>query len=128
MNTIKKKFIAFIQHLCDESILSEVSVDYNQNLVSLVSDIKNELLKVYPDTSVRIPVKSIHYANNFDNGGLKEVAFMLEEISQLLYFNGYLDEEKITSFFNSKVTEDDFDFSPVNLVLLTIDGLSMAKK
>ena len=77
---------------------------------------------------MREPVKSIHYASNFDNGGLKEIAFTLDEISQLLYFNGHLDQQEITSFFNSKVSEEGFDFSPVNLVSLTIDGLTLAKK
>lgn len=128
MNDLKSLFVVFVEHLYKQNILSPGNIDFDSSIVDIATSTKEELLKVYPDTALREPVKSLHYAGTWDDGGLKNTAFLLDYISQLLYFNNHLDQNKVMEFFQSKTQDPNFDFSPINLVKTTIEGLCLAEK
>lgn len=128
MNEIRNKVIELISHLECEKLIPANTVLIEKNLVNTIKSLKEVLVKKYPKTKLREPIKALHYANKFDNGGLKNIAFLLEEISQLLFFNNHLDEKEVTSYFNTKMMDKTFDFTPINLVSTTIEGLCLSKK
>ena len=90
------------------------------DLVVLLRDILKEK---YPKTKLKQTMKSIHYANGFEDLPLKQSAFLLDEIEQYLSVNKFLDHDKSVEYFNNSITVDGFEVKPENLVLAMIQSL-----
>lgn len=73
-------------------------------------------------------MKSIHYANGFEDLSLKQSAFLLDEIEQYLSVNKFLDHDKSVEYFNNSITVDGFEIKPENLVLVMIQSLLCCEK
>ena len=73
-------------------------------------------------------MKSIHYANSFDDESLKQSAFLLDEIEQYLCFNKFLNHDKSVEYFNEKITADGFVINPENLLEVMLESLLASKK
>lgn len=67
-------------------------------------------------------MKSVHYANAFKNETLKNIAFILDNIEEILCYNKFSSHDDNVKFFNKKITEKDFKFSPENLVIVAIES------
>ena len=68
-------------------------------------------------------MKSIHYANGFNEESLKQSAFLLDEIEQYLCFNKFLNHDRSVKYFNEKITSEGFIISPENLLEVMIESL-----
>ena len=126
---LKQSLIQLIEHLCNENIIKNISVeDLNcQTFNSLVVLLRDTLKEEYPNTKLKSIMKSVHYANNFSDLSLKESAFVLDEIEQYLCVNKFLNHDKSVKYFNKRITAKGFEINQENLFLVMIESLLSCK-
>ena len=126
---LKQSLIQLIEHLCNENIIKNISVeDLNcQTFNSLVVLLRDTLGEEYPNTKLKSIMKSVHYANNFSDMSLKESAFVLDEIEQYLCVNKFLNHDKSVKYFNKRITAKGFEINQENLFLVMIESLLSCK-
>ena len=126
---LKQSLIQLIEHLCNENIIKNISVeDLNcQTFNSLVVLLRDTLKEEYPNTRLNPIMKSVHYANNFSDLSLKESAFILDEIEQYLCVNKFLNHDKSVKYFNKRITAEGFEINQENLLLVMIESLLCCK-
>ena len=126
---LKQRLIELIEHLYNENIIEINVVDFEKgSFYDTVVFLRDTLKKEYPKTKVKRIMKSIHYANSFDDESLKQSAFLLDEIEQYLFFNKFLNHDKSVEYFNEKITADGFVINPENLLEVMIEGLLDSEK
>ena len=117
-----------IEHLYNENII-ETNVDFDKDsFYDTVVLLRDTLKKEYPKTKIKRVMKSIHYANGFDDESLKQSAFLLDEIEQYLCFNKFLNHDRSVKYFNEKITSEGFIISPENLLEVMIESLLDSEK
>ena len=126
---LKQSLIQLIEHLCNENIIKNISVeDLNcQTFNSLVVLLRDTLGEEYPNTKLKSIMKSVHYANSFSDLSLKESAFVLDEIEQYLCINKFLNHDKSVKYFNKRITAKGFEINQENLFLVMIESLLSCK-
>ena len=125
---LKQRLIELIEHLYNENII-ETNVDFDKDsFYDTVVLLRDTLKKEYPKTKIKRVMKSIHYANGFDDESLKQSAFLLDEIEQYLCFNKFLNHDKSVEYFNEKITSEGFIISPENLLEVMIESLLDSEK
>ena len=102
--------------------LLEDDID-SQSFEDLVLSLRDKLKECYPKTKLKRMMKSIHYANGFEDKSLKESAFLLDEIEQYLSSNRFLDHDQAVKYFNDRITADGFEINPQSLLLIMIESL-----
>ena len=126
---LKQSLIQLIEHLCNENIIKNISVeDLNcQTFNNLVVLLRDTLGEEYPNTKLKPIMKSVHYANSFSDLSLKESAFVLDEIEQYLCVNKFLNHDKSVKYFNKRITAKGFEINQENLFLVMIESLLSCK-
>ena len=122
---LKQALKELIEDMYEKNIISgllEDDID-SQSFEDLVLSLRDKLKECYPKTKLKRMMKSIHYANGFEDKSLKESAFLLDEIEQYLSSNRFLDHDQAVKYFNDRITDDDFEINPQSLVLIMIESL-----
>ena len=122
---LKQALKELIEDMYKKNIISgllEDDID-SQSFEDLVLSLRDKLKECYPKTKLKRMMKSIHYANGFDDKSLKESAFLLDEIEQYLSSNRFLDYDQAVKYFNDRITDDGFEINPQSLVLIMIESL-----
>ena len=122
---LKQALKELIEDMYEKNIISgllEDDID-SQSLEDLVLSLRDKLKECYPKTKLKRMMKSIHYANGFEDKSLKESAFLLDEIEQSLSSNRFLDHDQAVKYFNDRITADGFEINPQSLVLIMIESL-----
>ena len=116
---LKQSLIELIEYLCNENIIDSVGTDDldSQTFNDLVVLLRDILKEKYPKTKLKRTIKSIHYANGFEDLSLKQSVFLLDEIEQYLSVNKFVNHDKSVEYFNNSITVDGFEVKPENLVL-----------
>lgn len=127
---LKQSLIELIEYLRNENIIGSVRIGDldSQTFNDLVVLLMDILKEKYPKTRLKRTMKSIHYANGFEDLSLKQSAFLLNEIEQYLSVNKFLDHDKSVEYFNNSITVDGFEIKPENLVLTMIQSLLCCEK
>ena len=126
---LKQRLIELIEHLYNESIIEINVIDFEKgSFYDTVVFLRDTLKKEYPKTKIKRIMKSIHYANSFNEESLKQSAFLLDEIEQYLCFNKFLNHDKSVEYFNEKITADGFVINPENLLEVMIESLLDSEK
>jgi len=69
---LKQRLIELIEHLYNENIIEINVIDFEKgSFYDTVVFLRDTLKKEYPKTKIKRIMKSIHYANNFDDESLK---------------------------------------------------------
>ena len=122
---LKQALKELIEDMYEKNIISgllEDDID-SQSFEDLVLSLRDKLKECYPKTKLKRMMKSIHYANGFEDKSLKESAFLLDEIEQYLSSNRFLDHDQAVKYFNDRITADGFEINPQFLVLIMIESL-----
>ena len=122
---LKQALKELIEDMYEKNIISgllEDDID-SQSFEALVLSLRDKLKECYPKTKLKRMMKSIHYANGFEDKSLKESAFLLDEIEQYLSSNRFLDHDQAVKYFNDRITADGFEINPQSLVLIMIESL-----
>lgn len=124
MKKVEQKAIELAKYLFQKEILDkDLSESFNGDIEDFFTEMKIALKNKFPNTKTKFKMKSIHYANNFQNEKLKNVAFILDDIEEILCFNGFSNHDKNVDFFNKTITQDNFEMSSENFVITAIDSL-----
>lgn len=122
---LKQALKELIEDMYEKNIISgllEDDID-SQSFEDLVLSLRDKLKECYPKTKLKRMMKSIYYANGFEDKSLKESAFLLDEIEQYLSSNRFLDNDQAVKYFNDRFTADGFEINPQSLVLIMIESL-----
>jgi len=122
---LKQALKELIEDMYEKNIISgllEDGID-SQSFEGLVLSLRDKLKECYPKTKLKRMMKSIHYANGFEDKSLKESAFLLDEIEQYLSSNRFLDHDQAVKYFNDRITADGIEINPQSLVLIMIESL-----
>lgn len=122
---LKQALKELIEDMYEKNIISgllEDDID-SQSFEDLVLSLRDKLKDCYPKTKLKRMMKSIHYANGFEDKSLKESTFLLDEIEQYLSSNRFLDDDQAVKYFNDRITADGFEINPQSLVLIMIESL-----
>ena len=122
---LKQASKELIEDMYEKNIISgllEDDID-SQSFEYLVLSLRDKLKECYPKTKLKRMMKSIHYANGFEDKSLKESAFLLDEIEQYLSSNRFLDHDQAVKYFNDRITADGFEINPQSLLLIMIESL-----
>ena len=105
--------------LMSENIIGSVRIGDldSQTFNDLVVLLMDILKEKYPKTRLKQTMKSIYYANAFEDLPLKQSVFLLDEIEQYLSVNKFVNHDKSVEYFNNSITVDGFEVKPENLVL-----------
>ena len=126
---LKHRLKELIEHLYNENIIETNVVDFDEDsFYDTVVLLRDTLKKEYPKTKIKRIMKSIHYANSFNDESLKQSAFLLDEIEQYLCFNKFLNHDKSVGYFNEKITADGFVINPENLLEVMLESLLDSEK
>ena len=122
---LKQALKELIEDMYEKNIISSLLEDDldSQSFEDLVLSLRDKLKECYPKTKLKRMMKSIHYANGFEDKSLKESAFLLDEIEQYLSNNRFLDHDQAVKYFNDRITSDGFEINPQFLVLIMIESL-----
>lgn len=121
---LKQRLIELIEHLYNENIIETNVAGFDKSsFYTAVVFLRDKLKKEYPKTKIKRIMKSIHYANGFNEESLKQSAFLLDEIEQYLCFNKFLNHDRSVKYFNEKITSEGFIISPENLLEVMIESL-----
>ena len=122
---LKQALKELIEDMYEKNIISGLLEDVidSQSFEELVLSLRDKLKEYYPKTKLKRMMKSIHYANGFEDKSLKESAFLLDEIEQYLSSNRFLDHDQAVKYFNDRITADGFEINPQSLVLIMIESL-----
>lgn len=129
MENLTQSILNLINHLKINNIILKYDINEleSKSFYEMVIWLKNVLKEQYPKTKLKPMMKSIHYANNFENENLKQSAYTLDEIEQYLTINKFLNHDCSVEFFNNKITTKDFVITPENLIKTCIESLMLAK-
>lgn len=124
MKKVEQKAIELAKYLFQKEILDkDLSEIFNGDIEDFFMEMKISLKNKFPNTKTKFKMKSIHYANNFQNEKLKNVAFILDDIEEILCFNGFSNHDENVDFFNKTITQNNFEMLPENLLITAIDSL-----
>ena len=127
---LKESAFALARHLHDENIIKIDDLDRlkDETYEEIVLLIRQKLQETYPQTKLKRMMKSVHFANGFQDERLKRVAIILtDEIEQYLDINKFLDHDASVEFFNNKITSGDFFINPISLVEVAFESLCFCK-
>lgn len=125
MEELKEKALELAEFLAQEKIVSFENFNTleNENYEQIILQMKQKLQETYPDTKLKRQMKSVHYANGFQDETLKRSAFILDDIEQYLTLNKFMDHDASVRYFNELITTNGFEINPKNLVMTMMNSL-----
>lgn len=105
MESLYQKLFQFYNYLISKNIISSIDCEIPSGYYELLDIILQKLKEQYPDTKYRRPMKSVHYANRFTDAALKESAFKLDAIGDVLSYNNIINHDDAVEFFNDQIIE-----------------------
>ncbi len=127
---LQEKAMELVRHLHFEKIIEMDDLDSlkNQTYEDIVLGLRQKLQETYPQTKLKRMMKSVHFANGFQDERLKRVAIMLtDEIEQYLTIHQFLDHDATVEYFNHKITSDGFVINPPALVGVALESMCLSK-
>lgn len=121
MKNLENIFTNFIETLKSKKII-EKDISGN-SLYQKAENLKGVLKEKFSETKIPRMMKSVHYANRFQNEDLKNFAFVLDEIEQYLCLNNWMNHDNNVDYFNEKITQENFEINPISMVTNAVESL-----
>jgi hypothetical protein len=111
----------FINYLNTNNII-EGNAGNSDDIFVLVENLLQKLKENYPETKFKkFKMKSVHYANGFQDEKLKQTAFLLDDIEELLSYNQFINHDESVEFYNHQIQTK--EITPLTLVETMIESL-----
>lgn len=121
MENLENVFTDFIEVLKEKKIIEK---DIREgSLYQKVENLKEALKEKFSDTKIPRMIKSVHYANRFQDEDLKNFAFVLDEIEQYLCLNNWMNHDDNVNYFNEKIIQENFEITPISMVSNAVESL-----
>ena len=125
MELLRQKLLELLERFEERKILNPVDKSQlvKSDSLELAEFIRDSFKKEYPMTEVSRLLKTVHYANTYEDKTLQKIAFLVDEISEYLFKEEFANRDYVVGYFNTLVIGSDFEPTELNFVVMEIEAL-----
>ena len=124
MNSLHTSLAKLLAKLENKQVLTKSSANIEKFKVEeLARYIRNLFVEEYPEIEIRRLLEKVHYANTYEDKMLKEIAFLVDEISEYMFKLEVANRDFVVGYFNTLIIDPKIEPTEYNFVLMEVDSL-----
>ena len=124
MNSLHTSLAKLLAKIESKQVLTKSSVNIEKFKVEeLARYIRDLFAKGYPEIEIRRLLEKVHYANTYEDKVLKEIAFLVDEISEYMFKLEVANRDFVVGYFNTLIIDPNIEPTEYNFVLMEVDSL-----
>ena len=124
MNSLHTSLAKLLAKLESKQVLTKSSANIEKFKVEeLARHIRDLFAKDYPEIEIRRLLEKVHYANTYEDKVLKEIAFLVDEISEYMFKLEVANRDFVVGYFNTLIIDPKIEPTEYNFVLMEVDSL-----
>ena len=124
MNSLHTSLAKLLAKLESKQVLTKSSANIEKFKVEeLARYIRDLFAKDYPKIEIRRLLEKVHYANTYEDKVLKEIAFLVDEISEYMFKLEVANRDFVVGYFNTLIIDPNIEPTEYNFVLMEVDSL-----
>ena len=124
MNSLHTSLAKLLAKLESKQVLTKSSANIEKFKVEeLASYIRDLFAKEDPEIEIRRLLEKVHYANTYEDKVLKEIAFLVDEISEYMFKLEVANRDFVVGYFNTLIIDPKIEPTEYNFVLMEVDSL-----
>ena len=124
MNSLHTSLAKLLAKLESKQVLTKSSANIEKFKVGeLASYIRDLFTKEYPEIEIRRLLEKVHYANTYEDKTLKEIAFLVDEISEYMFKLEVANRDFVVGYINTLIIDPNIEPTEYNFVLMEVDSL-----
>lgn len=124
MNSLHTSLAKLLAKLENKQVLTKSSANIGKFKVEeLARYIRDLFAKEYPEIEIRRLLEKVHYANTYEDKVLKEIAFLVDEISEYMFKLEVANRDFVVGYFNTLIIDPNIEPTEYNFVLMEVDSL-----
>ena len=110
MNSLHTSLAKLLAKLENKQVLTKSSANIGKFKVEeLASYIRDLFAKEYPEIEIRRLLEKVHYANTYEDKTLKEIAFLVDEISEYMFKLEVANRDFVVGYFNTLIIDPNIE-------------------
>ena len=124
MNSLHTSLAKLLAKLESKQVLTKSSTNIEKFKVEeLARYIRDLFVEEYPEIEIRRLLEKVHYANTYEDKVLKEIAFLVDEISEYMFKLEVANRDFVVGYFNTLIIDPNIEPTEYNFVLMEVDSL-----
>ena len=124
MNSLHTSLAKLLAKLESKEVLTKSSANIEKFKVEeLARYIRDLFVEEYPEIEIRRLLEKVHYANTYEDKMLKEIAFLVDEISEYMFKLEVANRDFVVGYFNTLIIDPNIEPTEYNFVLMEVDSL-----
>ncbi len=124
MNSLHTSLAKLLAKLESKQVLTKSSANIGKFKVEeLARYIRDLFVEEYPEIEIRRLLEKVHYANTYEDKTLKEIAFLVDEISEYMFKLEVANRDFVVGYFNTLIIDPKIEPTEYNFVLMEVDSL-----
>ena len=124
MNSLHTSLAKLLAKLESKQVLTKSSANIEKFKVEeLARYIRDLFVEEYPEIEIRRLLEKVHYANTYEDKVLKEIAFLVDEISEYMFKLEVANRDFVVGYFNTLIIDPKIEPTEYNFVLMEVDSL-----
>lgn len=124
MNSLHTSLAKLLAKLENKQVLTKSSANIEKFKVEeLARYIRDLFVEEYPEIEIRRLLEKVHYANTYEDKTLKEIAFLVDEISEYMFKLEVANRDFVVGYFNTLIIDPKIEPTEYNFVLMEVDSL-----
>ena len=124
MNSLHTSLAKLLAKLESKEVLTKSSANIEKFKVEeLARYIRDLFVEEYPEIEIRRLLEKVHYANTYEDKTLKEIAFLVDEISEYMFKLEVANRDFVVGYFNTLIIDPNIEPTEYNFVLMEVDSL-----
>ena len=124
MNSLHTSLVKLLAKLESKQVLTKSSANIEKFKVEeLARYIRDLFVEEYPEIEIRRLLEKVHYANTYEDKTLKEIAFLVDEISEYMFKLEVANRDFVVGYFNTLIIDPKIEPTEYNFVLMEVDSL-----
>ena len=106
MNSLHTSLAKLLAKLENKQVLTKSSANIEKFKVEeLARYIRDLFVEEYPEIEIRRLLEKVHYANTYEDKMLKEIAFLVDEISEYMFKLEVANRDFVVGYFNTLIID-----------------------
>lgn len=124
MNSLHTSLAKLLAKLENKQVLTKSSANIEKFKVEeLARYIRDLFVEEYPEIEIRRLLEKVHYANTYEDKMLKEIAFLVDEISEYMFKLEVANRDFVVGYFNTLIIDPKIEPTEYNFALMEVDSL-----
>ena len=124
MNSLHTSLAKLLAKLENKQVLTKSSANIEKFKVEeLARYIRDLFVEEYPEIEIRRLLEKVHYANTYEDKVLKEIAFLVDEISEYMFKLEVANRDFVVGYFNTLIIDPKIEPTEYNFALMEVDSL-----